>query len=247
MARIEGVLRTVRCRIIGTMVSDQRTGFALAPDEPVSFETPDGLYRIDVADWTSETYTVRLHGEYSPDAIVNERLPLKGLRIGCIGDSFAEGANGVPEFLGVMSVMCREIGATCIPSFMTGTGYVSPGAGGRVVFGDISRLKRVLAADPDVVFFFGSVNDRGDAQNADEVAAAARQAYERVWEQRPGMPIVVAGIQPTQWDATFADKTSGINQSMRRLVETLHRDRPISYIDQIGTSTVNAVRFVVGT
>lgn len=247
MARIEGRLERVRCRILATLVTDQRIGFALAPGEDVSFEIPDGQYRVDVVDWTSETYVVSVHGTVSPDEIVNGRLPLTGLRIGCVGDSFTSGENGVPEYLGVASVMCRAMGASCVPSFMTGTGYITPGQGGRVVFGDHARLDRVLAAKPDVLFFFGSVNDRGMSPNGPAVAEAARKAYEYVWSKRPDIPIVVAGIQPTQWDATFSGNTSSINQAMRSLVDILHEDHPIAYIDQVGTSVSNASRFIPGT
>ena len=247
MARIEGRLGRIRCRVVATLVTDQRVGFVLAPDEDISVEVPDGQYRIDVTDWTSETYVVSIHGTVSPDEIVNDRLPLTGLRIGCVGDSFTSGENGVPEYLGVASVMCRTMGAICVPSFMTGTGYVSPGQGGRVIFGDHGRLDRVLAANPDVMFFFGSVNDRTSTPNGPAVAAAARKAYEYVWSKQPDIPIIVAGIQPTQWDATFSGNTSSINQAMRSLVDILHEDHPIAYIDQVGTSVVNASRFAPGT
>lgn len=205
----------------------------------------DKTYLVEVVGETPTAAPIRVGGSVSYGQVLNELAPIRGLTVGVIGDSFTEGENGVPSYLGVASVMCRELHADVIPSYQTGTGYISPGQGGRTVFGDDSRINTVLAGNPDVIFFFGSVNDRARG-DGNAVAAAAEAAYKKVWGRKRDIPIIVAGIQPTAAAPTFSDNTSDINQKMRALVERLNEDYPIAYIDQIGTSLVNASAFAAG-
>lgn len=235
--RKQPIVRAERTGLPGTSAVLRPGAKDLQPSEKT--------YLVEVVGETPNAAPIRVGGSVSYGQVLNELAPIRGLTVGVIGDSFTEGENGVPSYLGVASVMCRELHADVIPSYQTGTGYLSAGQGGRAVFGDGSRIDAVLAGDPDVLFFFGSVNDRARG-NGNAVATAAEAVYRKVWSKRRDIPIIVAGIQPTAPPPTFSEATSDINQKMRALVERLNEDYPIAYIDQIGTSLVNASAFVQG-
>ena len=124
-------------------------------------------YLVEVVGETPVAAPIRVGGSVSYGQVLNELAPIRGLTVGVIGDSFTEGENGVPSYLGVTSVMCRELHADVIPSYQTGTGYLSPGQGGRAVFGDDGRIDAVLAGDPDVLFFGQRQGPRGRQRRGD--------------------------------------------------------------------------------
>lgn len=113
------------------------------------------------------------------------------LRVSFIGDSFTDGAQSSgPDrsWTTQLAYLCGISNPWAVA--VGGTGYVSVGANlGN--FGSDIRINDVIASNPEMLFFFGSVNDRQNTvAEIQDAALAAWRAYRVAF---PAIPFVIIG------------------------------------------------------
>lgn len=76
------------------------------------------------------------------------------------------------------------------------TGYIADAnsAGGNSEYGSTSRMAALDRVEPQAILFWGTIND--GAHSPQDIADAADATWTAVAAQHPGVPIIVAGIQP---------------------------------------------------
>ena len=124
------------------------------------------------------------------------------LRVSFIGDSFTDGAQSSgPDrsWTTQLAYLCGISNPWAVAN--GGTGYVSVGAGlGN--FGSETRISDVIASNPEMLFFAGSVNDRQNT--VAEIQAAALAAWRAYRLTFPDIPFVIFGC-PTPATGIPAD------------------------------------------
>ena len=124
------------------------------------------------------------------------------LRVSFIGDSFTDGAQSSgPDrsWTTQLAYLCGISNPWAVAN--GGTGYVSVGAGlGN--FGSEARINDVIASNPEMLFFAGSVNDRQNT--VAEIQAAALAAWRAYRLTFPDIPFVIFGC-PTPATGIPAD------------------------------------------
>lgn len=118
---------------------------------------------------------------------------LKKPRVIFMGDSFTEGT-GVGAgntWRGMPHLLATKFDWDVWISGAGGTGYVNPGTGGRVKFGD--RIQNdVFDNSPDCIVISGGINDSGTAQLL-TLAEEVEKLYTLIDASVPGIPIVIIG------------------------------------------------------
>jgi lysophospholipase L1-like esterase len=114
-------------------------------------------------------------------------VPNTRTRLQVVGDSYVEGALGVEPSDLFASRLSSLLNLEVFLEGQGGTGYVATGGGGtKSIYGSAGRLGVTNTFDPDLVMFFGSIND--DASHA-SVAAAAAACYAALSPR----PLIVIG------------------------------------------------------
>ena len=129
---------------------------------------------------------------------VQATAPRKKLYI--LGDSWVEGksyrpkADGTgnengPGFEHMAFLTARLLNMAPDIGGIGGTGYVNryPDAS----YGAQRRMDRLVAAKPDAVLVFGSINDGGNP----DVEVRAKEVYQRLANELPGVPVLVCATQ----------------------------------------------------
>jgi hypothetical protein len=132
-----------------------------------------------------------------------------------IGDSFSE-PSGVSWPRSWCMTLGRLMGWNVTPSGLGGTGYLNPGSGGRVKFGD--RLANdLLASGARVAVFAGGLNDYG-TYTAAAIAAAASACYAQAVSA--GMELVVVGPFWTGGCETYVTNLLATRTALRTACES---------------------------
>lgn len=118
--------------------------------------------------------------------------PKPSLSIGFLGDSYTAGANATDPMQAFPYTVGRLLDAEVYNAGIAGTGYVS--AGGTAVFGDSTRLAKLVTAAPDWIVVTGSINDQSATPTA--VSAAATALYASLATSLPNTRLIVVGVQP---------------------------------------------------
>lgn len=113
------------------------------------------------------------------------------LRAAFVGDSYTDGAQSTGPDRAWTMLLAYLAGISSPWSLgVGGTGYISVGAG-LGTFGSETRIADALVAKPEILFFFGSVNDR--INTAAEIEAAALAAWRAYRTAFPEIPMVIYG------------------------------------------------------
>jgi len=123
-----------------------------------------------------------------------------------IMDSWGAGSYNIPSYLpgfGSGQRMAKQLGWED-PWILgiAGTGYVSNNSGTTYTYGQL--VSQALALNPQVIGFFGSINDAVNS-NPTAVQAAVTAALQSVRTGGFTGPIIVQGVQPTQSTATATE------------------------------------------
>ncbi len=126
-----------------------------------------------------------------------------------LGDSWVAGASYRPKVDGTgnengpgiehMAFLTgRLLDAALVADGIGGTGYGNGEPAGRH-YASEARLDRLVAARPDVVLVFGSINDINS--DGSGIGQYASQVYQRIATDLPGVPVLVCGVQ--DWGQGF--------------------------------------------
>lgn len=146
------------------------------------------------------------------DTVASTRL--KYPKIAWLGDSWTEGVVGTgfgTSTLEGTPYKATELLGLGLP-IMAGqgsTGYVSVGAYGNVTnFGNATRVAPIVAADPDALVIWGSINDAAytDAQ----VQNAAYTLYTTFQQQIPRTKLLVVGVQARGGFTSATDRSHNL-------------------------------------
>lgn len=153
------------------------------------------------------------------------------LRLAVISDSFAAGSTGNNQLQTFPFWMGQELGVDIGLLSYGGSGYLS--TGGSNTFGSAGRLADCAKYDPDMILFFGSRND-----SLSGLQSAAEATYAAYTAQHPGVPIIVAGVQPGNDTDTVSSGFAQINDAVRQAA--LASPSVIGFIDLLGAPTATA-------
>lgn len=113
------------------------------------------------------------------------------LRVSIIGDSYTDGTQSVgPDrsWTTQTAYLCGISNPWAIG--LGGTGYISTGTG-LGTFGSDARIADAIVSNPEILFFFGSVNDR--QYTSAEIKAAAIATWRSYRTAFPDIPFVIIG------------------------------------------------------
>jgi|GEM_PF-2228817 len=212
-------------------------GEYIGKDAEVVQNSTGVYYRlIDFKSYGFREITIELSGAYfgglkiEPNATVTRPKSSKTRAI-FFGDSITEaGSSGANISYGWPTIAARMLGWECWNSGVGGTGYINPGAAGRVKF--IDRVMHdVVMYSPDVVVSGGGFNDETNSKEA--VYTAAKRYFTTLKQHLPTTEIIVVsphsptGIIP-QIRKDIADKLRGVALELK-----------FPYIDMVNGATYN--------
>lgn len=135
-----------------------------------------------------------------------------------ISDSYGTGAYGTQAYPGnnFLSVapywFFKYLGVDGYNMAAGGTGYMNDSgpsgvADGHGPYGGTARKQALarLPADLTAGVFFGSANDAQSQWSAAQIKAAAKAAYAMVATDRPGLPLIVFGVEPGSYAGAGLD------------------------------------------
>jgi lysophospholipase L1-like esterase len=195
-----------------------------------------GVYRVKV--YISELDFIGYRCEKALDGY--GPCPLEPLRIVFWGDSWTQGANKI--YLNHFPLrIARALGAQAFLAGQGGTGYVNETEeAGKSKFGSAKRIEAAIPAKPDLIWVFGSVNDR--AKHA-LVEAAAKAFYASLAEAFPQVPLIVDGVQSVSEGAGFFPELTETNTAVQKAaaaapnVKALYSSWTEKWIDGSGNIT----------
>ncbi len=127
------------------------------------------------------------------------------VKVAWIGDSFSAGANGLPAVANdtIPGRVAKMLGWSDVFNISEGgTGYLATNNGTKYTFGQ--RLASIVAAQPDMVVYLGSVNDsQGNGFSSAQLTPAALATWQALRAALPTTPVIAIGVtQGTSFDSS---------------------------------------------
>ncbi|MER2520292.1 MAG: SGNH/GDSL hydrolase family protein [Bdellovibrionales bacterium] len=156
-------------------------------------------------------------------------------KIAWLGDSWTEGVTGTGYATDLLSGTPHQATALLglgVPMVagQGSTGYISTGGAQKPAFGDSARVAPIVAANPDALMIWGSINDA--AQDPTAVQNAAYALYASLQRQLPQTKLLAIGVQARGASTSANDRT--INQSVKAAAVAAG----VPYLDCIGEGWV---------
>lgn len=132
------------------------------------------------------------------------------------GDSFVEGT-GADVFDDLSSYCSALLGWECWKSGSGGTGFINPGATGRVKYQD-RVMHDVINYKPDIVVIVGGTNDT--AYNVNDIQSAASLLFSTIKNELPEAKVIayanpgIGSITPTVTNVKNAVKTAALQSGI---------------------------------
>lgn len=145
------------------------------------------------------------------DAVAATRLSYP--KIAWLGDSWTEGVTGTgfgTDLLNTTPQLVNQL-LGLGPPIVAGqgsTGYMSNGGANKATFGDSTRIDPLVAANPDALVIWGTIND--DAYTDTQVQNAAFALYSSLQRQLPQTKLLVVGVQSRGGKGTAQNRANNL-------------------------------------
>jgi lysophospholipase L1-like esterase len=212
-----------------------------APVTPALTVASGGSYFFKMAFAAAGSYNIRIYTSrmHSRSVVIPagqdiSPIPERPWKIACVGDSFGDTNDtaGTNVLTSWGKLMCDMLNAEWHHGCIGGTGFTA----GTDPFGSVKRISGLTAGAPDLVVVFGGVNDRLVAPAT--VQAAATTYFGQLATSLPGVPVIMAGMNPLFYNENYASNQSAVHKAIRDAA--LAAPNVIGHIDPSGHAALGA-------